>query len=510
MCIRDSIYITIILEIGLQKSPYNFDIQIRLIILYQMIGNFERMFKIFMTMDVKSVQYETIGFFFMKPALELNLEEQVTDQVSNAILYYSENYKESKMNVQTAIKKQKLEAIEEFISFDEWIECSYMKLLFYYIKLTEFLKGLLKKNQVSFDANSNYFLNYIADKLKNKNELSWNIDMHLMQPYSSYANKDCQFIDYLGLFNNPIYLHIQTNLLQIEGLLPNILEENYITKDIRVKLDKIHQLYQEWESCNLFDFSQLKSIGKKDYLLHQKQYKNFQQSQLQLLFEYELQIIQINNYLIEILCNINDISATDTQILSQTESLINQLLNLISKLVKKLIDSLEQYKEGSEFFPSISYKCLQNLTQSTYRIFNILKSKQEIFKQKIGKIAKKAGDLKKSLQNISKSIQNLSISISEEFTKLHSHSLIFLNKFNDVSDISIQKKVEMIFQGKIPNSKQQALFDIFSPLKKVDLLKLSKDYTESLQQNYKFLSINLRNHLKFVNKFIVIDEDNKN
>lgn len=49
--------IILILETGFQLSQYNYDIALRLIRFYSFVGNFERMYEIYKTLDIKGKTY---------------------------------------------------------------------------------------------------------------------------------------------------------------------------------------------------------------------------------------------------------------------------------------------------------------------------------------------------------------------------------------------------------------------------------------------------------------------
>lgn len=63
----------LILEFGLNNSPYNFDIKLKLILMYQILGCPEKIQDILREMDIKSVQFDTLGFLFTKTFDEYHL-----------------------------------------------------------------------------------------------------------------------------------------------------------------------------------------------------------------------------------------------------------------------------------------------------------------------------------------------------------------------------------------------------------------------------------------------------
>ena len=51
------------------KSPYNFDLKLRLLYFYGKVNYFDNIINVFSEMDIKSVQFETLGFWVLRPIL---------------------------------------------------------------------------------------------------------------------------------------------------------------------------------------------------------------------------------------------------------------------------------------------------------------------------------------------------------------------------------------------------------------------------------------------------------
>ena len=58
-----------IIECILKRSPYNFDLKFRLIHFYEILECPDKRIEIFKTMDIKSIQLDTLGFLYLKPAI---------------------------------------------------------------------------------------------------------------------------------------------------------------------------------------------------------------------------------------------------------------------------------------------------------------------------------------------------------------------------------------------------------------------------------------------------------
>ena len=87
---------TFLLECGLKKSSYNYDIQLRLLIISILLGNKDRVYQLIKLLDIKSVQYETLGFVYLSTALDVSLDEDAENNTDKALQYYIENLRESK------------------------------------------------------------------------------------------------------------------------------------------------------------------------------------------------------------------------------------------------------------------------------------------------------------------------------------------------------------------------------------------------------------------------------
>lgn len=122
-----------LLECGLKKSQYNYDIQMRLLLISILIGNKERVYDLLVIMDVKAVQYETLGFLYLSTALDLGFDNNSDANIQKSLQFFTENLRESKEVMYTAIKNSNFE-IWDFKSYDDWIGNSYFKMMASYAK----------------------------------------------------------------------------------------------------------------------------------------------------------------------------------------------------------------------------------------------------------------------------------------------------------------------------------------------------------------------------------------
>ena len=79
--------VLLLARIGLKRSPYNYDFQTNLQIAYYYLSNFEKLSEITQVMDVKGVQWDTIGYWINQSILTLNNFEN-DSAVDSALLFY--------------------------------------------------------------------------------------------------------------------------------------------------------------------------------------------------------------------------------------------------------------------------------------------------------------------------------------------------------------------------------------------------------------------------------------
>ncbi len=84
------------LEFALQKSPFNYDIKLRLIKIYDFLGCPEKKLELVKDLDIKSVQHDTLGILYAKTIIEYGASESSNSFVNAAMNYYAECFRESK------------------------------------------------------------------------------------------------------------------------------------------------------------------------------------------------------------------------------------------------------------------------------------------------------------------------------------------------------------------------------------------------------------------------------
>ena len=76
-------------------SPYNADTKLRLMYFLSLLNHSERMIDIFFSNDIKSVQWETLGYWFLRPGIEAGTGEQYDLQLDKFVKSYQENQRET-------------------------------------------------------------------------------------------------------------------------------------------------------------------------------------------------------------------------------------------------------------------------------------------------------------------------------------------------------------------------------------------------------------------------------
>lgn len=69
-------------------SPYNADTKLRLMYFLKLLGHGERLIDVFFTNDIKSVQWESLGYWFLRVMFEVGATENVEPQVDKFVKSY--------------------------------------------------------------------------------------------------------------------------------------------------------------------------------------------------------------------------------------------------------------------------------------------------------------------------------------------------------------------------------------------------------------------------------------
>lgn len=219
------------LETTLMKSPYNFDIKLRLVLFYELMGCPEKIVEILRTLDIKSIQHDTLGFLYGKIYFNYSNPNLIQDFFTSALNFYSENLRESKESMLACIKNGSYERIDEFESYDQWIDNSYFKQICSFTKLESFLKS--NKFDQTVEMNIDFYIKLLSRKLQDKASLTWNIDMNVLK--LSIFGTD--YWSYFDIFNSFDIFKAQFLRLQLE---------NYLRKP-----ENIDEIFEEFDKLLL-------------------------------------------------------------------------------------------------------------------------------------------------------------------------------------------------------------------------------------------------------------------
>lgn len=117
------------MEFGLERSPYNFDIQMRLLKLYDALNLSPSFNQAMIALNLKGVQLESMGFLHFRHIL-------ATGELSLFKSFMVKYNKYSKLNMQNlktckaqALKDNNYDQIENFIEYEDFINNSYFNML---------------------------------------------------------------------------------------------------------------------------------------------------------------------------------------------------------------------------------------------------------------------------------------------------------------------------------------------------------------------------------------------
>lgn len=236
----------ITLEAGLTKSPYNFDIKLRLVMFYELMGCPERCIEIIRTLDIKSIQHETLGFLYSKIYLNYNNMNLVQDLFTSALNFYAENLRESKESILSCLKNSNYDKLDEFEMYDKWVDSSYFKQICLFVKLETFLKNY--KFDSSSEMNIEFYIQMLKEKITQQKSLTWNIDLNVLR----LSFKGNHYYNLLDLFNS---FHIfKLHFLRIQL-------ENHLRKpeNFGDQLQEFAQLLQELNCDKIFQISEFQT-----------------------------------------------------------------------------------------------------------------------------------------------------------------------------------------------------------------------------------------------------------
>lgn len=209
-----------------------------------------------------------MGFLFLNLGLNFYLNENADIQhlVTQALQYYSENNKESKSSMLTALKYNNYDQLREVIDWEKWIDSSYMKSLYSYSKLLSISHNLNKKG-IQHDVNSDFFLEKLLENsAAPQDKLTFNVDFKVIQPLYATKNEkqnSSYFKNYLGAYQNFGHLKLHAKMQQLQNMSFDLLQDNKEEEQEKKLISEVQQLSTEILEtlmpqitlANCFDFS---------------------------------------------------------------------------------------------------------------------------------------------------------------------------------------------------------------------------------------------------------------
>ncbi|KND04408.1 uncharacterized protein SPPG_00138 [Spizellomyces punctatus DAOM BR117] len=119
-----------VLEYGLQRSKFNFQIKLLLIRLYFELGVFQRMLDLAASLDVKQIQHDTLSFLFTDDLELLGCPELALRSFIKAMTIYASNERETPEMIVQAFKYGTFSKIPEFIRFRDRVRRSLQHSIF--------------------------------------------------------------------------------------------------------------------------------------------------------------------------------------------------------------------------------------------------------------------------------------------------------------------------------------------------------------------------------------------
>ncbi|KAI9103067.1 N-acetyltransferase B complex non catalytic subunit-domain-containing protein [Phlyctochytrium arcticum] len=119
-----------ILEYGLQRSKFNYQMKLLLVRIYAQLGAVMPLLDHASTLDIKQIQHDTVSYFITHDIEMLGAPEKVVGPIMRAMTIYSSNERETPEMIVQAFKFCTFSKIEEFIRFRDRLRHSLQRMLF--------------------------------------------------------------------------------------------------------------------------------------------------------------------------------------------------------------------------------------------------------------------------------------------------------------------------------------------------------------------------------------------
>ncbi|CAD8045731.1 unnamed protein product [Paramecium sonneborni] len=387
-----------LIDLGLKNSPYNFDFLFRQIIILCELGLLEQAIESLTRLDIKGVQFETLGMTYAKTFLEFgNNLDSVEKKNQQALMFYLENIRESKKNLMTSFKMKNYVPFESFYQFENWISNSYIKLIYYFVQCNLFNE---KQKQ---NYNTEYFCQQIKNKLQTPSTFS--IQETHFQSYfiREFNNNLLKYDNYIGIYQSQKQLLLETLFLAYNnGIseLKNDIQELQNVLNVYKEIVNIQQNYNEIE-LNYRNQLANQPLPVK-YLIDYKELINH---------ERELRL-SIGRFYIAIFKPQNDIPTNDYLV---DLSKFQDIKNIIQKIL------------NNEDIPTNLIRILNRIYKHTFPILIVLIKQSTEIKSKLFTLQKKAqGELKTILEKAHKQISQTLNTFREELVQFSTDLLIYV------------------------------------------------------------------------------------
>ena len=221
------------LERAVSRSPYNFDLKLRTIYFLDKLGYYDQILQILETMDIKAVQFDTLGFLYLRQIINYSLFDTNDALLVRMVRSYQENFRESSEYAYKAIKAASFAQCEENLCYHKHMEQSYNWSVLLY---TLYLKHRAKPE-------ADFYLGEVLERLKSPQ--TFNCDFRV---FSNSVDPDgWSYSDFYGILNSPGVLRNECYLRQI---LSNLLAKKPVEEAVAL----VKEVRADWKVSDIYSF----------------------------------------------------------------------------------------------------------------------------------------------------------------------------------------------------------------------------------------------------------------
>ncbi|KRX07010.1 hypothetical protein PPERSA_07173 [Pseudocohnilembus persalinus] len=483
------------------------------------------MIEIYKTQDIKGIQFDTLGFLFLNFGLTNQMADysEIQDLVVKALSYYAENLRECKMSMSTAIKNNNFDQLKEVIEWDSWVDRSYLRLLYNFLKYQNQTQ-ILNKKGLQYDINTDYFLEQITEGLKDQKNLTFNIDMKQIQPiYANILNKDSQFYkNFVGGYQNFNYLkfHVQRQKLQkiLFRILNNSEKDEELSKEGQEILEDLEKnILPQIKVENAYDLSGFSLYNKPEHLTKYSHNQNndLQAKNINQIYQLDLQYFSIENLITKFLIEMTKFGAKTLDLIVNLEQIFDKIKLEIGKIFEQFNQDIDQLNLQQVVFPFELHYNLSKFYQDTFRFLQIFSLQSETVKSKLSKFSKKPSKEKKQITAVLKSFLAFFPDLQEQSNTLAQKLLSICDKYcadyldkNSKNEDNLYNLIKISNEEKAlktQNGQHISIGDVFNKIEQISFSKvIDQTLYEKSKLNYSFLLKNLVQLVKAQGKEIVV------